>query len=59
MRMISFNTGVPDNSLIVVEGYGPAQMSYFHEDGDVDIKIGYGRTMTVPGKTRWRYARVR
>lgn len=56
--MISFDTGIPDfHSLIVVEGYGPAQLRSFAEEGTVNIGVGYGRTMTIPGATRWRYAK--
>lgn len=57
--MITFNMGIPCGGVpIVVEGYG---LATFHlmagEDGDIQIYIGGGRIMTVPGKTRWRYAK--
>ncbi len=49
-----FDTGVPDRSLIVTP-YGVCQMARFHENGQVDLYMGNGRTFTVSGKTRWRY----
>lgn len=52
----SFSMGIPDfHSLILVEGYGYGQLRGFCEDGTVQVYMGFGRTMTIPGEARWRY----
>jgi hypothetical protein len=56
--MISFNTGIPDfDSLIRVEGIGPATLRRFYENGDVLVYVGGNRQFRISGQTRWRYVR--
>lgn len=57
MRFISFSTGVPDDSMILVDGIGLGQLRFFHEDGTVDVYMGAGRTFRLPASARWRYIR--
>ncbi len=56
--MISFNMGVPTGRVaIVVEGFGLCLFRKHHENGDIDIYVGDGRTFTISGTSRWRYAK--
>lgn len=58
MFFVPFDTGIPDfDSLIIVKGCGYGQLRDFHENGTVDVYMGAGRTFTLPGSARWRYAR--
>jgi hypothetical protein len=55
--MHTFDCGIPDfDSMIYVEGIGPAQLRHFYEDGEVLLYVGGGRTFRVSGSHRWRYA---
>lgn len=56
--MLTFNLGIPDfDSVILVDGIGYGQLRRFHENGEVDVYMGHGRTFTLTGSSRWRYAR--
>ena len=55
--MISFNTGVPCSSPIIVEGYGLCEFRLHYENGDVLLYMGGNRMFRIGGHNRWRYAK--
>lgn len=55
MQKLTFQDGIPRLAVQIITTYGLAQVQRFHEDGSVDIYIGGGRVLTVPGSTPWKY----
>lgn len=49
---MTFDLGIPSG--LVVTPYGLATVKFHHENGEVDIYVGYGRVFRVPGNTKWR-----
>lgn len=51
---MTFGDGIPALGRPIITPCGLAVVRRFHENGDVDIYVGQGRTFTVPSSTTWK-----